>query len=355
MKYCKECGQCLPDEASVCPICKSSAENALSAPETPYEREKYVNGPAYSYKKPIVTFTIIAINFALWLIITILGYRGIDLTSLLSMHRGAVSYGQVYRILTSIFTHEEFLHFAFNSYAILIYGQILEPSIGKGKFLAVYFASGLVGNLLSFAFISNPSIGASGAVFGLLGAIIAIHFISPSALSRSLFRSILLSIILTTAYSFRGGINNFAHFGGLFGGYIMMCILLDSPYRRKFFTNRFLMFVLALVISVGSLLIGALKVTSGELSYAPYSFMEFFASADMYDEAEDFAEDVLTLNPPYFKADALAVKMIESKKENDLKDFYFYEEKFTAEIIAGNLMSSQAIYEDLMNILGESL
>ncbi len=347
MKYCASCGQCLADSCDICPICGHGAEDAVTTQKNPYEAEKYVrSGVKYSYVKPKITLTLIAINVLVYLIITVLNLGGHDFTSILSMHRGAVASGQIYRVLTSIFTHEDLFHLLSNCYALYIYGMMLEPALGKIKFLLVYFAGGFLGNFLTFAFMPNPSIGASGAIFGLLGAVIAIYYINPTAMNRMMMRNVIACVVITTLYSFTGGINNIAHFGGLFGGYMAACICISVRHRKRVLTSRTLMAIILVFTLVGSVFAGLPKIDGAdELQYGNYTAMCFCASFGNYDMADAFAEKILADEDSYYSADAAAVLFIRNFENENLKKAQEAADKFNMLISEGYLMGNRAIYE----------
>ena len=353
MKYCASCGQRLSDDCDVCPICYHGAEDAITTQKDPYEAEKYVrSGVKYSYVKPRVTIALIAINVLVYLIITLLNLRGHDLTSVLSMHRGAVVSGQYYRVLTSMFTHEDLFHILSNCYALYVYGIMLEPAMGKWRYISVYFVSGLVGNLLTFAFMPNPSIGASGAIFGLLGSILAIYFINPTAMNRMMMKSVLSCVAITTIYSFAaGGINNIAHFGGLFGGYMMTCVCVSVRHRKRIITSKSLMAVALIITLAGSVFVGIPKTEdSAERQYGNWTVMRFLSSFDMYEEANVYAGKILEDEDSYYSGDAMAVyliNIIESGNEITEDDA----ERFEELIYDGYLLTEEKIYDDFKEYL----
>lgn len=313
MRFCAGCSQRLSEGAVRCPVCGRDAADAVSVQENPYDAEKYAHGatPRYSYKKPKMTYALILVNVIFFVIIRLFSYGGTDVTSLLTMHRGAVSEGEIYRIITSMFTHEEFFHLASNCYALYIYGMLLEPSIGKLRFSLVYFTGGILGNLLSFAFMQNPSLGASGAVFGLLGAVIAIHFINPTAMSRSMAMNVFFSVAVTTFYSIGGSINNLAHFGGLFGGYMMMCITLGFRIRKRAITSRGMMSVILVLLTLTSVFWGVTaEKSTTEIFYSDYSKMCFYSGLDKWDKACEYAEKITGEPENLYTADALAAEVI---------------------------------------------
>ena len=323
MKYCSSCGQCLSDNCDFCPVCGHNGFDKENKSGNSYEPEKYVrSGVKYSYVKPKATITLIAINVLVFLVIRILNFNGSDLASILSMHRGAVTSGQVYRIVTSIFTHEDLFHLLSNCYALYVYGTLLEPAVGRIKYLLIYFVGGLLGNFLTFAFMKNPSIGASGAIFGLLGAIVAIYYINPTAMNRMMMRGVISCVIITTLYSFTGGINNLAHFGGLFGGYLMTCVCLTARSRKKLITSRKLTAIALLVVFALSTFIGISESKgiqkSDELQYGNYTYMCFLASFENYDDANEYAMEIISDGQSYYLMDAHMAQAVYGMEEGIL-------------------------------------
>ncbi len=134
--------------------------------------------------------------------------------------------GQVWRLLTPMFLHGSLLHIGFNMYALLIFGVGLERRFGHGRFLLLYILGAFTGNVASFLFTNADSLGASTAIFGLLGAE-GIFLIQNRRLLAGQFRSAIGNIIFIAAINlFLGisgtlaGIDNWGHIGGLLGGLI---------------------------------------------------------------------------------------------------------------------------------------
>ncbi len=144
-----------------------------------------------------------------------------------------VAYGQWWRIVTGGFLHANFLHIAFNMYLLYLLGQMLEPALGHVKFALVYFVSLLSGSLL--ALIVSPhalTVGASGAVFGLMGA----AAVEMRARQIPIMQSgIGFLIVINLALSFTiSGISWGGHVGGLIGGGVVMLLLqLGDRYRQQ--------------------------------------------------------------------------------------------------------------------------
>ncbi len=135
--------------------------------------------------------------------------------------------GQVWRLLTSIFLHAGILHLVFNMYALLYVGSILERVIGKNKFILAYLISGITASVASLMMHENiVSIGASGSIFGLYGVLLALLIFKEFRVSDISVKSLLLSILFFVFYNIiygfgKSGIDNAAHIGGLFSGFII--------------------------------------------------------------------------------------------------------------------------------------
>ena len=137
-----------------------------------------------------------------------------------------ITTNQWYRLFTVALTHGGLLHLGFNMYALLVLGNPIEEAYGKNKFLIVFFASLLAGSVTSayFASIYSASVGASGAVFGLFGAMVVVG----KRIGADI-RSIVVIIGLNFVFGFAiGGVDWRAHLGGLIGGYVTSLIVLKN-------------------------------------------------------------------------------------------------------------------------------
>ena len=133
---------------------------------------------------------------------------------------------QWYRLVTVALTHGGLLHLGFNMYALLVLGNPIEEAYGKNKFLIVFFVSLIAGSLTSayFASIYSASVGASGAVFGLFGAMVVVG----KRIGADI-RSIVVIIGLNFIFGFAlGGVDWRAHLGGLIGGYVTSLLVLKN-------------------------------------------------------------------------------------------------------------------------------
>src|SRR5690348_11832916 len=143
--------------------------------------------------------------------------------------------GEWWRLITAMFLHAGILHIGFNGYALLIFGPQIERFYGWARFLAIYFLGGILGSIASFAFSPADSVGASGAVFALLGAMGAFFWLHRRLLG-SLARTMLWNALaiaglnLVLGLTQAGAIDNWAHGGGLIGG-VIAGLALAPRYR----------------------------------------------------------------------------------------------------------------------------
>jgi rhomboid protease GluP len=145
--------------------------------------------------------------------------------------------GQYWRLFTYMFLHLGWIHLAWNTSASIGWCAAIERALGPRRFLAVYVSSGVAGGAASTVLLSNPSAGASGALFGVVGAALVVRRRElPSfaaALSDRFTRGILLNIALWTAIGFTAlRMNHRAHFGGLVVGALVTWIFTSSNRAR---------------------------------------------------------------------------------------------------------------------------
>lgn len=131
--------------------------------------------------------------------------------------------GQYWRLITATFLHANLIHIFFNSYALFALGPESERIYGTGRFLALYFIAGLGGSVASYLFSPAPSVGASGAIFGLIGGLGVFFYLSRRALgefARAQVQSMaaIAMINLFIGFASPGVIDNWGHMGGLVAG-----------------------------------------------------------------------------------------------------------------------------------------
>lgn len=202
----------------------------------------------FSPKKPVITYALIVLNIMVYLFMLL--YDTVDQTyfyALANDYEG-IQNGQIYRLITSMFLHSDIIHIACNMYALYILGPVVERYYGKTKFLIIYMLSGILGSIFSAAFMSADtiSIGASGAIFGLLGSIAYFTYYYRATLQGLLRSQILPVILLNLALGFIiPGIDVSGHIGGLIGGILVsMAIGIGDKGRTSDQINGIIVYIL---------------------------------------------------------------------------------------------------------------
>lgn len=196
-------------------------------------------------KKPWVTYTLLTINTVLFLLLSYFGSRGgefsffegsTNIETLLQF--GAKSpfhivEGEYWRFVTPVFLHIGIMHFVFNSVALLSLGALIEHIYGRTRYLLLYLLAGVAGNVASFLLSDSIGAGASGAIFGALGAMIYVVLHRKTAWTQALGRDVLVILAINIVIGFfNPSIDNYAHFGGLIGGFLAAYALALPGQRR---------------------------------------------------------------------------------------------------------------------------
>jgi rhomboid protease GluP len=225
--------------------------------------------------RPVVTWVLLAIIAAVFLVEMLLG-GSTDTNVLILMGAKStplIAAGEYWRLFTSMFLHVGVMHLAFNGYALFIIGTEMERLLGPGRFLSIYLLSGLLGSLASYAFSDSLAAGASGAIFGIIGAQAAFFLVHRERLGTWGTRrlgSIALVLVLNLVWGFSqpGRIDNLAHVGGLLAGAALGWALTPryelDPVRMQITDRNHLgRYWPALALAVLLLLGGTALVTAG--------------------------------------------------------------------------------------------
>ena len=146
---------------------------------------------------------------------------------------------EYYRMFTCMFMHFGFDHLLNNMVSLLVLGKYVEPIVGKVRFLIIYLLSGLGGNVLSFiveVYTQDYAVsaGASGAVFGLTGALLCVVLLNRGRIGTITKRGVLFMIALSLYNGFTSaGVDNLAHIGGLVTGFLVTGLLCWNLYRKR--------------------------------------------------------------------------------------------------------------------------
>ena len=188
--------------------------------------------------RPVVTYTLLAINVVVWLAMELTGGSE-DRNVLLrfgAMFGPLIASGEYWRLFTAMFLHGHIWHLAFNSFLLFVFGQQVERIYGPTRFALIYVLSGLFGSVASYLLNSLvTSVGASGAIFGVLGALVAFYLARREMLGE-MGRQSLTGLAVFAAFNLlfgftQPGIDNWAHMGGLAAGFTIGMALAPN-YRR---------------------------------------------------------------------------------------------------------------------------
>jgi membrane associated rhomboid family serine protease len=248
--------RCQRCDRIICPDCMRPAAVGFQCPECVKEGAKATRAgrTAYGGLRPsdasITSAVLIAINAAVWIAIVATGgnsSRLVDYLELVprgyclsanffggtsglscpsggALHPG-VADGAYWQLVTSMFTHVQLWHIGFNMFALWILGPQLELAIGRSRFLALYFLSGLAGSALVF-WGDRGALGASGAIFGLMGALLVMAF-KVGGDVRGILTWIGINFVIT--FVFINSISWEGHVGGFVGGTAIGAILFYAP------------------------------------------------------------------------------------------------------------------------------
>lgn len=195
--------------------------------------------------KAYCTIILAAVNVVLFFYLT---FQGMTEDGEFMLEHGAMyvpyllEYGEYYRLFTCMFMHFGFEHLINNMVMLLVIGQTLEPELGRIKFLLIYFLSGLCGSICSaFWDIRTQdfaiSAGASGAVFGIVGAMLYAALRNRGHIGDISGRGLVFMTALSLYFGFTSaGVDNSAHIGGLVSGFIMAVLLYwkrKGKHRRR--------------------------------------------------------------------------------------------------------------------------
>jgi membrane associated rhomboid family serine protease len=225
---CSECGR------PICTDCMTVAPVGLRCPDHATHRQRpaqvartATRSIAASARNAYVTQVLIAANLLIY-IVTVVQGAGLNSPGGSVFTKGllfgpAVADGDWWRLITSAFLHANLLHIAFNMLALWWFGAPVELFLGRWRFLLLYFVSGLAGS--AGALLATPNaatVGASGAIFGILGAALVLERQRRYVLGGSALTIIVINLIFTFTV---GGISVGGHFGGLVGGALGMLAL----------------------------------------------------------------------------------------------------------------------------------
>ena len=227
---CSSCGR------PICTDCMTPTSVGMRCPECSKQKTKVRTAAQIYDATPRVSYAIIAANVLVFAAQVLSGGGGVGARSGEVYVQGVlfgplVDQGEVWRLLTSGFMHADLIHLLLNMVGVYFLGQMLEPALGSVRYAALYFASLFAGS--AGALLVEPlaqTVGASGAVFGLLGAA---FYLARARGNEQMFRFVGALLLLNILMSFRPGISLGGHLGGLAGGLIAAWLISQAEHRRQ--------------------------------------------------------------------------------------------------------------------------
>lgn len=210
-------------------------------------------------KKPIVTYVIIALCVVIFFIDQItgklaLGYFSTGYLTVFGMKiNDAISQGQVWRLFTSVFLHASAQHIGFNMLALYFWGRHIEALYGRKNYIFIFLLAGFLGSMGSYAFTSANSLGASGAIYGVLGALFYVYAYNKKFFLGVYKKQTFIYAAISLGYGFLlPSIDNFAHLFGLAGGFLAAGIfgLIKQVNKRKLIPALLIYLALAIICGV---------------------------------------------------------------------------------------------------------
>jgi membrane associated rhomboid family serine protease len=268
---CANCGR------PICPDCMTTTSVGMRCPECSRQRTP-VKTLRNTVRRPEVTLALIAINVVAFLAEGNISVNGSPTSSiyekgaLFGSLRGlptlGVAHGEWWRLVTSGFLHENLLHIGFNMYVLYVLGQMLEPALGRLRFGVIYGVSLLTGSLGALLVTPHsPTVGASGAVFGIMGAAaVEMRARQIPVMQSGVGGLILINLVISFSLP---GISWGGHVGGLIGGALVAVIFQEGTKRRA----QSLALAACAVIALGAVAasIATAKASEESLSISQFS------------------------------------------------------------------------------------
>ncbi len=266
MTNCIRCGRQLPPLSfkKICQWCVQH-ESAQRGEDSDEQPQRVIPAPWVKRGESSISLTqiLFGINIAVFLAMALSSGSVADFPGETLFHFGSnfgpyTLSGDWWRLFTYIFLHGSILHIAFNMWCLWDLGALAESLYGRSTFLAIYVITGIAGGIASVGW--NPgvnSVGASGAIFGLAGALIASFYLGEFSLPRVAISGTLRSLLIFAGFNIflggmLGGVDNACHFGGLVSGLILGALIARIAPNPERPMNRVGVMFFVVVLLAGS-------------------------------------------------------------------------------------------------------
>ena len=252
---CSNCGR------PICPDCMTSTSVGMRCPECAQQRTKVKT--MRTVEQPTLTYILMGVSIALAIGGLLSGdaaqWGGERFDDDFAISQSTVADGEIWRLVTAGFVHYGPFHLAFNMLGLYILGGMLEPALGRLRFGIVYFVSLLSGSFVALLLENEPerfTAGASGAIFGLMGAAVVLFRNRGIPLMES---GLGFWLLLNLLFSLRPGVSLGGHLGGFVGGLIVAFVMVELAERYRL--QRAVVYALAAAVGVLSV-VGSIAVSS---------------------------------------------------------------------------------------------
>ncbi|TYQ15334.1 UNVERIFIED_CONTAM: rhomboid protease GluP [Acetivibrio alkalicellulosi] len=254
----------------------------------------------FSAKTPYLSYTFIILNIAVLIVMYLISnFTDISYIKLIvdygAKDNTKILMGEYWRFLTPIFFHTGVPHLLVNCYSLYIIGTIVEKLYGHKKFAFIYIVAGVFGSIMSFMFSTNPSVGASGSIFGLIGALLYFGIESPELFKKYFKNTIVTIIILNAGMIFvSANIDNFGHLGGLIGGFLASGTVKIKKVSNKLFSRPVFIAATTVLLIIG--LYYGFYSNQAEITKKTIT-LEQLAQNGQWAQVEVLGEEILAMNP----------------------------------------------------------
>lgn len=265
-------------------------QDAMSASYQKVKQDEQI----FSYGKPIFTYILMAIQVLLFILLEMRGgsTNPQTLIEFGAKYNPLIMEGEWWRFFTPIFLHIGFTHLLLNTLSLYFVGIIVERIYGSFRFLIIYFFAGFIGSVASFILVPNLSAGASGAIFGLLGALLLFGILHPNLFFRTMGWNVIVILIINLVITFSAdAIDSAGHIGGLIGGFLAAAIV-RLPKNRKL-SFQLAALVLTVLLTIGFVNYGYAENEDGHNYQNDVTLAQEYVNSKEYDKAYDLLDDYL--------------------------------------------------------------
>lgn len=252
------------------------------------------NYKLFHYGKPFFTYFFIVLNILAYLFIE---YKGSSTSTETLIQYGAkynvaIMDGEIWRLLSSMFLHIGAIHIILNMLALYFLGTLTERIYGSRRFLIIYLIAGISGSVASFAFNPAVSAGASGAIYGLFGALLYFGWNNQEVFMKTIGMNVITILAINIIFGFTAPqIDVGGHFGGLIGGFI--AAMATGVPNKKWRLKQFFGVVISVVGLIGLFIFGMNNDAVQKSEFAQLQRIKEYMEQENYEEIVPTATETL--------------------------------------------------------------